>query len=280
MSAIPRNLERLAKLYGVLTAYLDMRGQRCDAPVESLLAVARTLGADVNSLDQVDQAIAKREEELWERAVEPVIVAWDGKVPAVRIHTRTRTTKAIRGLLTLEDGTTEEFQIKPKTLLPRKEQQIGNTRYLEYEWAPARTLPAGYHYLQLEIDNKTHKTLLIAAPTKAHFPFKRREWGIFAPMYALRSSQNPNGGTLREFESLMKWMLDHGGRIAATLPLLAGFLDSPFEPSPYSPASRLFWNEFYIDAGKSSRPRKSDLVDYRQKPERAELCSRNRRQRF
>jgi len=37
----------------------------------------------------------------------------------------------------------------------------------------------------------------------------------------------------------------------ATLPLLAAFLDYPTcEPSPYSPASRLFWNEFYLDIAR------------------------------
>jgi 4-alpha-glucanotransferase len=35
--------------------------------------------------------------------------------------------------------------------------------------------------------------------------------------------------------------------VVATLPLLASFLDEPFEPSPYAPASRLFWNELYLD---------------------------------
>ena len=38
--------------------------------------------------------------------------------------------------------------------------------------------------------------------------------------------------------------------MVSTLPLLAAFLDKPFEPSPYSPASRLFWNEFYIDPAR------------------------------
>src|SRR5690606_36335754 len=36
-----------------------------------------------------------------------------------------------------------------------------------------------------------------------------------------------------------------------TLPLLAAFLDYPFEPSPYSPASRLFWNELYVDPSRA-----------------------------
>src|SRR5438093_703264 len=48
--------------------------------------------------------------------------------------------------------------------------------------------------------------------------------------------------------------------------------DEPFDPSPYSPATRLFWNEFYIDlervpefAGSipGERPPKTKLVDYR-----------------
>ena len=70
-----------------------------------------------------------------------------------------------------------------------------------------------------------------------------------------------------------------------TLPLLPTFLDTPFDPSPYAPLSRHFWNEFYLDvqgspefessaAAKSlwnsselqrelKRLRKAPLVDYR-----------------
>ena len=32
-----------------------------------------------------------------------------------------------------------------------------------------------------------------------------------------------------------------------TLPLLAGFLDEPYDPSPYVPVSRRWWNELYLD---------------------------------
>ena len=44
------------------------------------------------------------------------------------------------------------------------------------------------------------------------------------------------------------WLGDLGGGMFSTLPLLAAFLgDGPFDPSPYAPASRLFWNEIYVD---------------------------------
>jgi len=34
--------------------------------------------------------------------------------------------------------------------------------------------------------------------------------------------------------------------VVSTLPLLAMSFAEPFDPSPYRPVSRLFWNEFYL----------------------------------
>src|SRR5439155_24802992 len=84
--------------------------------------------------------------------------------------------------------------------------------------------------------------------------------------------RNPSAGDLTDFEHLMDWENQLGGSVAATLPLLGAFLDEPFEPSPYSPATRLFWNEFYIDVERvpefartepGEPPRRTKLVDYR-----------------
>jgi len=107
-------------------------------------------------------------------------------------------------------------------------------------------------------------------------PFEKKSpklWGIFAPVYALHSKGNPDAGDLTDFENLMDWMHSLGGSVAATLPLLGAFLNEPFEPSPYSPATRLFWNEFYIDveripefAGGRKPPlqsNKTNIIDYR-----------------
>jgi 4-alpha-glucanotransferase len=207
-----RQLLELARLYGIQTSYLDMTKQRRDADPEALLLVLRAMGAGVEKLDDVPEALARRKDELRKRTVEPVMVAWDGKL----------------------GGRKFEF---------------------------------GYH--QTEINN--HETFVISAPSKAYYSLPRC-WGLFAPIYALHSKRNSNAGDLTDFEHLMDWMSELGGSVAATLPLLGAFLDEPFEPSPYTPATRLFWNEFYIDIERipefeggvsSERPNKTKFVDYR-----------------
>jgi 4-alpha-glucanotransferase len=48
------------------------------------------------------------------------------------------------------------------------------------------------------------------------------------------------------------------------LPLLAAFLDEPQEISPYSPVSRLMWNELHATLDRNPRPAPADgLLDYR-----------------
>jgi 4-alpha-glucanotransferase len=76
--------------------------------------------------------------------------------------------------------------------------------------------------------------LTICAPRKAH-PIEKKTWGLFLPLHAI-------GGTFRD---LRAWHEALGGGIVATLPLLARYGD---ERSPYSPSSRLQWNEEYGSA--------------------------------
>jgi 4-alpha-glucanotransferase len=211
-----RPLLELAKLHGIQTSYLDMRKQRRDADPEALLLVLRAMGSGVEKLADVGEALARRKEELRKRKVEPVMVAWGGK--------------------------------------------LGNRKF-----------DFGYHTVEV----KGQETFVISAPVKAFYRFGRtgssQIWGIFAPIYALHSRRNPNAGDLTDFEHLMDLMSNLGGTVAATLPLLGAFLNKPYEPSPYSPATRLFWNEFYIDLRRIPEftgtrlkpPRKTNLVDYR-----------------
>jgi 4-alpha-glucanotransferase len=75
----------------------------------------------------------------------------------------------------------------------------------------------------------------------------KRSWGVFAPLYALRADRTKPVGDLADLEQLMTWASVQGASVVSTLPMSASFLTLPFDPSPYSPASRLYWNELYLD---------------------------------
>ena len=211
-----RQLNRVPRLYGIQTSYIDMTKQRRHADPESLLLVLRAMGAEVENFGGIGAALRRRQGELKARTAEPVMVAWDGK--------------------------------------------LGNRQFrLGYHWEEVQGL----------------RTFIISAPAKCHAP--HRGWGVFAPIYSLHSKRNRAAGDLTDFQDLMDWARGLGASVVGTLPLLGALLDEPFEPSPYSPVSRLYWNEFYIDVTRvfefqenieaqrlaAERPRKTKYVDYR-----------------
>ena len=53
-------------------------------------------------------------------------------------------------------------------------------------------------------------------------------------------------GSYGDLERLVEQMAGLRAGAVATLPLLASFLDVPFDPSPYRPASRLMWNDLPV----------------------------------
>jgi len=69
---------------------------------------------------------------------------------------------------------------------------------------------------------------------------------LFCPPYALwrADDRDPSFGQLHR---LCRDARRRGIDVVSTLPLNAAFHDDPFEPSPYSPVSRLHWNEAYVD---------------------------------
>jgi 4-alpha-glucanotransferase len=262
-SSTPLQLVRLAHLYGIQTSYRDMRNRKQDASPESLLAALQVLGAPVRSMDDVKRALLWRRQDVWKRTIEPVIVAWEGEVPPITV----RTTEGVRGSLSYmlfpETGDPISAGADLSRLPTNTREEIAGTRYVSNTLSIRRRLPPGYHRLSIEVNGRLFETLVIATPSQAYFPFDRKEWGLFVPIYALHSARTPNSGDLTDLEKLIDWMGALGGRVAGTLPILAAFLDQPFEPSPYAPASRLFWNEFYVDVGVKHRATKTDLVDYR-----------------
>ncbi len=240
-------LARLARLYGVQPYYIDAGRQRRSASPDAMLALLRALGAPVERPADVAGALARKQEEGWTTPAEPVHLAWDGRplplelrLPAARADARVRCT------LTLEDGDARVWSARLAELDVEAEHEA---RWVAKRLPLPSPLPTGYHRLHVEGIGEPAETLVISAPRRAYGP-PERQWGAFLPLYALRSRRSPALGDLGDLRELAAWIGSLGGRAVGTLPLFAAFLDPgvrPFEPSPYAPATRLFWNELYLD---------------------------------
>jgi 4-alpha-glucanotransferase len=117
---------------------------------------------------------------------------------------------------------------------------------------PAGRLPTGYH----RVRQRGGEVRLVSAPLRLPAP-RPRSMGVFAPVYALRSGREWGAGDLTDLRAVAEWASRQGCGFMGTLPVLASFLDEPFEPSPYAPVSRLFWNELYVDPAAAPEVRRS-----------------------
>ncbi|HEU4522682.1 MAG TPA: 4-alpha-glucanotransferase, partial [Thermoanaerobaculia bacterium] len=232
-----RNLRELARLYSIQTSYEDAAGKKHEASRDSLMAALRMR---IPEKADLDHALERRRRAFWERMADPVTVVWGRRHPVVDLRLpQTESDGPVEWRLQLEDGTSREGRIElgGVPVGGTEDEFIGKTVVIPEK------VPEGYHVLTLTAGAKTAETFIIASPMKAPPP-KQRSWGVFLPLYAVRSGRNWGAGDLGDMEAVRAWLNELGGGVVATLPLLAAFDD---EPSPYSPVSRLFWNELYLD---------------------------------
>lgn len=227
-----RGLRELAQAHGIQTRYVDIEGTERIASPDSLLAALRAMGVGDARPDRLEDALWERQEELGRRLVEPVTVCWEGEPPVVELNLPgDDRDHRVECRLVTEGGDEVEWSV---------EWSSGTAR-IELPDELAR----GYHDLSVSVAGRSGATRVIRAPRTAWDP-ERRDWGVFLPLYALRTRRSWGVGDLGDLAELRDWVTSLGGRAVATLPLLSAFLDRP-QPSPYAPVSRLFWNELYVD---------------------------------
>lgn len=247
-------LEELARLYGAQTSYRDVDSKLRRPSPESLSAVLRALGAPLDSPRDLSRALSERRLEEWSSVLAPVALA-PGPV-SIRLPLPEPRRLELR--LRLENQEEWCRSLSPEELPLAESGEVAGQRfhrrlfYLEKDW-PGETrgipLPWGYHRLELSRGGGSASCLVISAPPRCWGPGpeEHRAWGTFIPLYALHSQHSLGVGDLGDLRALLKWVEEMGGEMVGTLPLLAAFLDEPFEPSPYAPVTRLFFNELYLD---------------------------------
>jgi 4-alpha-glucanotransferase len=246
-------LLQLADLFGINHRYTDMRQRVRYASDESILAALQAMKAPVNKIEDVPQALMDVRKTEWEQIIQPVIVLRQREPLIIEIKAPASLIDyTINVSLSYESGETDSFtQIIDETDIIT-EVLIDNQKYISARIDLNRTLPFGYHALQLEILGQIYESLIISAPLKAFGKAgtSQKTWGVFLPLYSLHSLNSWGAGDFNDLESLIEWTAVLGGKITGTLPLLPSFYDKQYGPGPYMPASRLFWNEFYLDISR------------------------------
>jgi 4-alpha-glucanotransferase len=237
------DLLALAARAGVDVRYRGWRGEYVTASRETVLAVLGALGHDVRDEADARQALAALEAAWWAEVAPPVVLT-----ASLPLRVRADLDGDVEVDVTYEDGRRASRRGRlfdaPATDHQWREGHAWCNRLIALDAAGD-----GYHRIDWRLGERTGVTRWIAAPERAYgAPGEGgRGWGVFAPLYALRSARSGGAGDLGELERLIAHTAERGGRWVATLPLLAAFLDDPCEPSPYAPASRRFWNELYLD---------------------------------
>ncbi len=230
-TSVTEQLRARAEELGVQVDYYDVAGQLHHAPDATLELVVEELETDRFRADAVT------------RATPPLHLARPGN-PVLVTATVSDATIDIDGTpvsLTVRHGDDHDIIELPDDL------------------------PDGCHVLEFISTAGPGETVVVAAP--ANMPRDEGFAGtgcLFAPTYALWERDQPLP-SFRHLHELARTAKSRGLAVVATLPLYATFLDDPYDPSPYSPVSRLHWNEVFIDDAvlpTAPVPEQGDEVDW------------------
>ncbi|MBL4636557.1 MAG: 4-alpha-glucanotransferase [Kofleriaceae bacterium] len=220
----------LATLCGIDTEYVDGLGRAKSAQPDVIIKVLQALGIEIQCAAEA-RAILDDRTHAPQRILAPCIVGSPENSIARLCGIAGQRFEA---LLRVEDGITRNYE-----------------GALDEEGGYAISLgelPPGYHDLDVHIADSTLHARVLVAPARAYgAPDGSRAWGFFCPTYALRHDRDWGIGDLAALGRMMDWARQQGASFLGTVPLLAANYREDFQTSPYSPMSRLFWNEIYLD---------------------------------
>ncbi|MDG4601247.1 MAG: 4-alpha-glucanotransferase [Defluviicoccus sp.] len=244
-------LDRLADLAGVEPEYWDIWGNHHAIAPENKRLLLSTLGCPAEDDAAADAGASRLVEQEWLRPLPPVRILRTNE-PATAIVTLPASDdrQRIGATLLEESGTYHEFSYQPAASDVIEVRTIGGREHRRYRMPIPVELPLGYHTLRLD-DKGGSQMRLIVAPAACYLPAPiaagRKQWGLSAQLYALRSATDWGIGDFTSLKTLVEAAATLGASVIGLNPLHALFLNEAERASPYSPSSRLFLNPLYID---------------------------------
>ncbi len=200
-----------ARRAGVLTEYVNARGQHVHVPPETLTRVLDALPHPTSDL-----------------RVEPIV----HRLGSGPLHLQIAHADTGARWRLLEDG-----------------RSAGEGRVNEGFARLSETLPAGLYRLDVLGDGDTVRSsrrVLVVPPMAFQGEFDRA-WVLAVQLYSVRSQRNWGIGDFTDLKGLLDLASRLGCAGIGLNPLHALFEDQPGDCSPYAPNSRLFLNPIYID---------------------------------
>jgi len=254
-------LVTLAERVGIASEYYDIGGTLHVASDDTKRAILSAMGFRVDSPEDLAKALQDWEEAPWRRPCEPVLVVREGASETVALC-----------CLALEDGKERSavvrWTIADESGQPARSGEAGpglsadDVRFVDGQRRVRLgcrlpgDLPIGYYSVTIQasglIDGSSGTLRLIVAPQQCYLPpalaDHRRIWGIALQLYALASNRNWGCGDFTDLSAVVEWAgTSLGAGLIGLNPLHALRNSAPHHTSPYSPVTRLFLNELYID---------------------------------
>ncbi len=254
-------LDALAERAGVASEYYDIAGQRHITSNETKRAILAAMGMAAESKESLAESLREWDDGPWIRGCEPVLVLQEGG-PASRWSLRLPVEEGgenalrVRWSVMDEEGVVRQQGEAGPGLAAVDVRIINERRFVQLELPVPDGLPIGYYDLTVRAEGSGAEpagpTRLIVAPSHCFVPAclaeGQRLWGLAFQLYAVRSGSNWGAGDFRDLSQILEWAGEKlGAGLIGLNPLHALKNTRPYHISPYSPTSRLYINELYVD---------------------------------
>ncbi len=254
-------LRLLAERAGIAEEYHDIAGTRhvtTDDTRRAILAAMNFRAADRPGL--IEELI-DWDNRPWVQSCDPVRIVrlahdpgnWSLHVPCESVD---EGRLQVHWLIRAENGEQRYERKEGPGLAVEENRAIGGRRYIRLTFALPEDLPIGYYEVKAWAQGGSAgleaRFRLIVAPDRCYLPDVlqkgARLWGVALQLYSLRSGRNWGVGDFQDLATVVEWAGKKlGAAVIGLNPLHALRNSKPYHISPYSPNSRLFLNDLYID---------------------------------
>ncbi len=254
-------------------------------PEETLRVFLKAMGLDLQTPEDIEQALRQERERSWRQLTQPVRVEYQSHVPEEIVFQfplaegfpPDHLIQHLKIELSIEEeeGYQRIQSFDPEAIRIGESQHLAEGLFQRAAIPFPRGLPLGVHRFSLTVafqDKRWEQEItVILCPDRAYLPPVLAEGGkragLIAAVHGLRSARNWGIGDFSDLKKLVGWAADRlRVDVIGVLPLHALANREPYNISPYYPTSRFYRNTIYLDV--------TAIEEYhRSWPARALACS-------